>query len=127
MLWVLIAVLILLSTFSVFKILAGRGLLAYGGLFLASFVGVIFLYIKSVLNYFSIILDNNKLFIYKFKQLVHKGSLKEFSYELEELEKPKNFKRIQINWKNESVSVSNLEFSNFDKFYKELKKQRILK
>ncbi len=127
LLWTLLGILILTCTFAIFKILATGKILTYTSLFISSFTGVIFLYIKSILNYYSLVIENKTLFIYKFKQLIHKAPAKAFTYKLEELDKPKNFKRIKISWKEESISISNLEFNNFDYLLQELKKLRSVK
>ncbi len=127
LLWTLMVILILTSTFAIFKILVTGNVLIYASLFITSFIGIILLYIKSVLNHFSLVLENKTLFIYKFRQLIYKAPMKSFSYNLEELNKPKSFKRIKISWKQESISISNLEFNNFDYLLEELKKTRCVK
>ena len=113
LLWLLLGLSIILSVIFVFNILQGK-VLVNSVLLVFTSISFRVLYLKSIANYNQVFIEDKSIFIYKFKQLYHRDLISNFSFTLEELERPKNFKKLTITWEKSSISISSLEHSNLE-------------
>ena len=113
LLWLLLGLSIILSVIFVFNILQGK-VLVNSVLLVFTSISFRVLYLKSIANYNQVFIEDKIIFIYKFKQLYHRDLISNFSFTLEELERPKNFKKLTITWEKSSISISSLEHSNLE-------------
>jgi hypothetical protein len=118
-LWALIGFLFVLLFWLLFKLLVGpsRFLISIG-VFL-DFVLIIFLYIKSVLNYFEVAVEKEGVEIRRFGEVVTSCKFNEVKFsEDNTVRNKKVYRRIHMKINKQNVVISNLEHDGFEEFQK---------
>ena len=126
-LWIIIGLLFVLMLLLVFKLLLGPNRWLFGVGVVLDLVLIIFLYIKSVLNYFLVKVVGNEIKVEQFGRLLGSAKLKEVKFGVEKASSGKgNYQRIFFDLHETHVVVSNFEHDFFDDFHQLLVKNKLL-
>ena len=127
-LWLLLGSLFVFLFYLIFHLLAGdnRILTAIG--ILITLFSIVSLYIKSILNYFEVVVKGNDIFIYQFGKLFDSAPIKKcvFFSDYTDTGK-KQYKRILFEINQKKIILTNFEHIGYDEFHGYLQNKKLLK
>jgi hypothetical protein len=127
-LWASMALLFIVIFWLIFHLFLGPYHVLSGVGLVLSFVSIISIYIKSVLNYFLVELTGNELSVYQFGKCIGSSPLKKVKFSTDYTKTgKKEYKRILFEINQQKIVVSNFEHEGFEVFYAFLIHKRFLK
>jgi len=122
------AILFMLLFWIVFQLLIGSHKLLFGIGLIVTFSVIIFLYIKSVLNFFQIDIKGDKIQVSQLGTSLGSSSIKTLYFETDVTNSnKKKYRRILFDFFNHKVIVTNFEHNQFDAFFDYLVKSKKIK
>ena len=127
-LWILMGLLVVFMFWLVFQLLISYHKIFFGIGTALTFLTIVFIYIKSVLNYYQLVIEGDHLYVIQFGKSLGNAFIKNMKFESDVTNAGnKKYTRILFELESHKIVVTNFEHDGFNRFYELLVKKKRLK